>query len=63
MKNKNKSGRPKTLKEQNVTWPILMPKSFKENYKIFCDKNAISMNKRIKLLMEKDMNDKIIFKD
>ena len=54
-----KAGRPKTSTEPNVRWPILMKKSFKEKYKIFCDKQAISFNRRVKLLMEKDMNGEI----
>lgn len=62
MKNK-KSGRPKTIKEPSVTWPILMAKNFKESYKNFCNKQAMSMNKRVKLLMEKDMNNKLIIQD
>ncbi len=54
-----KAGRPRMSSEPNVTWPILMKKSFKEKYKMFCDKHAISMNRRVKLLMEKDMNGEI----
>jgi len=48
-------GRKKISNEPDVRWPILMKKNFKEQYKNFCDKNGMSMNKRIKLLMEKDM--------
>lgn len=61
-KEKKKSGRPKTVFEKNVTWPILMRQSFKDEYKMFCDKNAISMNRRVKLLMQKDMEDNLIIK-
>lgn len=56
---KKKSGRPKTSTEPNVTWPILMKKSLKEKYKAFCDRQGISMNRRVKLLMEKDMNGEV----
>lgn len=58
---KGKSGRPKESNEPMVTWPILMPKSFRDKYKEFCGRYAISMNKRVRLLMTKDMNGEIKF--
>ena len=45
--------------EEDVRWPILMKKSFKEKYKEFCDSKGLSMNKRVKLLMTMDMNNEI----
>ena len=49
------------MKEKNndVVWPIRMDKNFKEKFKKHCDKNGFSMNKRVKLLMEKDMQNEI----
>lgn len=45
--------------ENNVVWPIRMSKEFKLKYKEFCDKHGYAFNKRIKTLMEGDMNNKI----
>jgi hypothetical protein len=47
----------KIEKENDVIWPIRMKKSFKNKFKIHCDKNGYSMNKRIKILIEKDINE------
>lgn len=41
--------------EKDVIWPIRMKESFKVKFKDFCDKNGYSMNKRVKFLMEKDL--------
>ena len=64
-KTKNKGGRPKNIgiNEPTMTLAILMTKDFKNRYKIYCDKHAISMNRRIRLLMEKDMNNQLVFKE
>lgn len=48
----------KIIKEPEVIWPIRMKKDFKIKFKFFCDKHGYSMNKRVKLLMEQDMNKK-----
>lgn len=42
-----------------VVWPIRMTKEFKKQYKEYCDNKGFSFNKRIKLLMANDMNNKI----
>lgn len=60
-KTKKKSGRPKENKEPMITWPILMPIEFKKKYKTFCESQAISMNRRVRLLMQKDLNGEIKF--
>lgn len=54
-------GRKKLSNEPDVRWPILMKKGFKDKYKKYCDVYGISMNRRVKLLMEKDMNGEIRF--
>ncbi len=46
-------------KEKDVVWPVRMKESFKKRFKTHCDNQGYSMNKRVKLLMEKDMNTKI----
>lgn len=43
----------------DVVWPIRMSKLFKTQYKEYCDKHGYAFNKRIKLLMENDINNKI----
>jgi hypothetical protein len=42
--------------EKDVIWPIRMKQSLKDKFKYFCDKNGYSMNKRIKILIELDIN-------
>lgn len=44
-------------KEKDVVWPIRMKQSLKDRFKEYCDKNGFSMNKRIKILIEKDVED------
>lgn len=51
-------GRTKINTEKDLVWPIRMKESFKNQFKVFCDKNGYSMNKRVKILMEQDMNKK-----
>ena len=43
----------------DVIWPIRMTKEFKIQYKEYCDNKGYSFNKRIKTLMDNDMNNKI----
>jgi hypothetical protein len=43
--------------EKDCMWPIRMKRDFKNKFKSFCDKHGYSMNKRVKLLMEIDMED------
>ncbi len=49
-------GRTKKILEKDVVWPIRMKESFKKEFKTHCDKHGYSMNKRVKLLMEKDIS-------
>jgi len=46
----------KKEKEKEVVWPIRMSQSLKDEFKNYCDKNGFSMNKRIKILMDQDIN-------
>ena len=46
------------MKEQSkkdVVWPIRMSKELKDKFKLHCDKNGFSMNKLIKLLIEREI--------
>lgn len=52
-------GRTKIFMEKDVVWPVRMRESFKKRFKEHCDKKGYSMNKRTKILMEKDMNGEI----
>ena len=52
-------GRKKLSDEKDVVWPVRMKISFKCRFKEYCDKNGFSMNKRVKILMEKDMNGEV----
>jgi predicted DNA-binding protein len=42
---------------KDVVWPIRMPKELKIKFKNHCDEQGYSMNKRMKILIEKDIND------
>jgi hypothetical protein len=42
------------LKE--VVWPIRMSQKLKDEFKAHCDINGYSMNKLIKILIEKELN-------
>lgn len=44
-------------KEKDVVWPIRMKQTLKDEFKTHCDKNGFSMNKRMKILIEKDIID------
>ena len=52
-------GRTKKSLEKDVVWPIRMKEFFKKEFKAHCDKNGYSMNKRVKLLMEKDITNNL----
>lgn len=43
------------IKEKDVVWPIRMPKSLKDKLKNYCDSKGYSMNKLIKILIEKEI--------
>jgi predicted DNA-binding protein len=43
------------IKEKDVVWPIRMPKSLKDKFKNYCDSKGYSMNKLIKILIEKEI--------
>ena len=43
-------------KQKDVVWPIRMSQELKNQFKNHCDKNGYSMNKLIKLLIEKEIN-------
>jgi hypothetical protein len=57
---KRKVGRPKTLGEARVRYVFLMPPTLKTNYTKFCEEQAMTMNKRVNLLISKDMEGKLI---
>ena len=42
-------------KIKDVVWPIRMSQTLKDEFKAHCDKYGYSMNKKIKLLIEKDI--------
>lgn len=42
-------------KEKDVVWPIRMKQSLKDEFKNHCNSKGYSMNKRIKILIEKDI--------
>ena len=43
-------------KIHDVVWPIRMSQELKDVFKVHCDKNGYSMNKLIKILIEKEIN-------
>ncbi len=45
----------KKEKQKDVVWPIRMTQQLKDEFKSHCDKNGYSMNKLIKLLIEKEI--------
>lgn len=51
-------GRTNKSLEKDVVWPIRMKEGFKKQFKLHCDKHGYSMNKRVKLLMEQDIDKK-----
>jgi predicted DNA-binding protein len=42
-------------KKKDVIWPIRMSKELKDRFKNHCDENGYSMNKLIKVLIEKEI--------
>lgn len=48
-------GRKKLTAGKDVVWPIRMKQSLKDQFKLYCDLNGYSMNKRIKVLIALDL--------
>jgi len=46
----------KTEKKKDVVWPIRMSQELKNKFKKYCDLKGYSMNKLIKNLIEKEIN-------
>lgn len=46
----------KEEKQKDVVWPIRMSQELKNQFKSYCDNNGYSMNKLIKILIEKEIN-------
>lgn len=44
-------------KEKIVTWPIRMNQELKDKFKKYCDEKGYSMNKLVKVLMEREIGD------
>ena len=42
-------------KEKDVVWPIRMSQELKNEFKTYCDDKGYSMNKLIKILIEKEI--------
>ena len=48
-------------KEKDVILPIRIKRELKNEFKYHCDKNGYSLNKRINILIKKDIeNEKIV---
>lgn len=45
----------KNNKNKDVIWSIRMKQSLKDEFKKYCDKNGYSLNKRMNILIEKDL--------
>ena len=45
----------KTEKQKDVVWPVRMSQELKDQFKIYCDNQGYSMNKLIKLLIKKEI--------
>ena len=43
------------LEDRDCIWPIRMKQSLKKEFKSFCDTNGYSMNKKIKIMIEKEI--------
>jgi predicted DNA-binding protein len=43
-------------KQKDVVWPIRMSQELKDKFKAYCDNKGFSMNKLIKILIEKEIN-------
>lgn len=44
-------------KLKDVVWPIRMSQKLKDEFKAYCDDKGYSMNKLIKILIEKEIKD------
>ena len=47
----------KKEKQKDVVWPVRMTQDIKDQFKNYCDKKGYSMNKLIKILIEKEIKD------
>jgi predicted DNA-binding protein len=45
----------KLVKQKDVVWPIRMSQELKDQFKNYCDDKGYSMNKLIKILIEKEV--------
>lgn len=54
-------GRPKTGITKRLFFAISINADLKQEYSEFCKKNGYAISKRIKLFIEKDMNNKVKF--
>jgi hypothetical protein len=45
----------KKEKQKEVIWPIRMSQELKDEFKTYCDSKGYSMNKLIKILIEKEI--------
>lgn len=45
----------KKEKQKDVVWPIRMSQELKDKFKSYCDDKGYSMNKLIKILIEKEI--------
>ncbi len=45
----------KKEKLKDVVWPIRMSQELKDEFKTYCDNKGYSMNKLIKILIEKEI--------
>ena len=46
------------METKDVVWPIRLSQELKNRFKTYCDDNGYSMNKLIKILIEKELNEK-----
>jgi antitoxin component of RelBE/YafQ-DinJ toxin-antitoxin module len=44
-------------KQKDVVWPIRMSQELKDEFKTYCDGKGYSMNKLVKILIEKAIKD------
>lgn len=43
---------------KDVVWPIRMSQTLKDEFKKHCDEQGFSMNKRMKILIQRDIDGK-----
>lgn len=53
----------KRAQNKETKLSIRLDKNIRENYHDFCNKNGYSLSKRLRLLIEKDMDDKLKIND